>query len=329
MQHGWGVYKYPDGDIQYRGYWKNQKKDFWGKYYFKHRTKSLYYVGQFSNDKFNGIGTVTYSDGSTYQGFWVNNRRHGYGKYFSKEKSVYRGYWKNGLKHGFTYIINYDQSKFIGNFRGGKKFGEGLWIDTTGKRYSGFWYFDTLVGNSTIFATNGDKYIGSLDFRKEASGCGTLVKVDGTVYHGQFRKGVYNGYGEEITKDGNSYKGSFKNGVYHGYGERVVSYSCRMDWVVIGKPWNREYIKRENVLVLNSSGSGVRGIGYSVGEKTLGEYKNGVIHGEGLLIDQNGRKFSGVWKSGGMVNWMRNIFKFRSRFKYRGNRFMCLVRSCG
>ena len=46
-----------------------------------------------------GVGTCTWSDGSTYEGDWLNNLRHGNGK-FNNDTYEYCGEWQQDMKHG-------------------------------------------------------------------------------------------------------------------------------------------------------------------------------------------------------------------------------------
>ena len=47
----------------------------------------------FRNDKFNGPGTMTYSDGSVYKGNFENNHRSGMGTATLADGSKYEGSW--------------------------------------------------------------------------------------------------------------------------------------------------------------------------------------------------------------------------------------------
>ena len=58
------------------------------------------YDGPFDgNGMRSGVGTCTWSDGSTYEGDWLNNLRHGNGK-FNNDTYEYCGEWQQDMKHG-------------------------------------------------------------------------------------------------------------------------------------------------------------------------------------------------------------------------------------
>ena len=66
------------------------------------------YVGEISNGKPNGTGTLTYSDGKKYMGEWKNGEPNGLGIFSSPDGGKYEGEWENGEMEGqgiFTQII--------------------------------------------------------------------------------------------------------------------------------------------------------------------------------------------------------------------------------
>lgn len=44
-----------------------------GTYWFANVTNSVFYVGEFSDNNFQGLGKMVFSDGTTYYGSFVNN----------------------------------------------------------------------------------------------------------------------------------------------------------------------------------------------------------------------------------------------------------------
>lgn len=44
-----------------------------GTYWFFNVTNSVFYVGEFSDNNFQGLGKMLFSDGSTYLGSFINN----------------------------------------------------------------------------------------------------------------------------------------------------------------------------------------------------------------------------------------------------------------
>jgi len=58
-------------------------------------------IGDFKDDKLNGLGTYYNPDGSYYQGEFANDKPHGYGRLFDKNgKLLGEGNWENGVYKG-------------------------------------------------------------------------------------------------------------------------------------------------------------------------------------------------------------------------------------
>ena len=84
------VVEYANGDISYIH--KNNVL-----YLYKIGSK---YVGEFSYDKFEGCGNLTWFDGTFYKGNWKEGNKHGHGVEKYNEGSRFEGDWVNGEKHG-------------------------------------------------------------------------------------------------------------------------------------------------------------------------------------------------------------------------------------
>ena len=94
--HDKGKLTLNNGDI-FEGQWKNDKLNGKGEY----RNKRIHYIGDFLDDKKDGIGKlVLLSDGSIYEGDFKNNRKKGKGKIIYKDGSTYEGDWDYDMKHG-------------------------------------------------------------------------------------------------------------------------------------------------------------------------------------------------------------------------------------
>ena len=55
------------------------------------------YVGMFKNDNRNGWGIIEWPDGKQYEGQWSDGKQHGIGKLIRKRKIRYNK-WANGIK---------------------------------------------------------------------------------------------------------------------------------------------------------------------------------------------------------------------------------------
>ena len=72
---GNGKYIYQNGDT-YEGMWALDKKE--GEGTFTYNNDRYTYVGSFTNDLFNGWGTLYIIGGEKYEGEWKNGTMHGF-----------------------------------------------------------------------------------------------------------------------------------------------------------------------------------------------------------------------------------------------------------
>ncbi len=96
------VVKYANGDISHilnRAIRLNNN----GLYLYKNGSK---YVGEFSYDKFEGCGNLTWFDGTFYKGNWKEGKKHGHGVETYNDGSRFEGEWVNGEKHGHGTLTN-------------------------------------------------------------------------------------------------------------------------------------------------------------------------------------------------------------------------------
>lgn len=87
------------------------------------------YFGQYKlaktndKDKFSGLGTIKYPDGSKYQGMTKDGKYHGKGRMTHSNGDIYHGEWENG-----------------------KAQGKGVFLDKNGCMYDGEWREDVYHG---------------------------------------------------------------------------------------------------------------------------------------------------------------------------------------
>lgn len=106
-----------------------------------------HYVGQFTNNTMNGVGTLTSKEGT-----WTGTFNDGvmeYGHFEAADKSlVYDGQFKDFNFHGQgTVVFLEDGSKYEGEFHEGVKNGQGTYTYADGTQLSGEWRNDMLVSN--------------------------------------------------------------------------------------------------------------------------------------------------------------------------------------
>ena len=101
------------------------------------------YQGHFFQNKKNGFGKMTYSNGATFEGIFKNDLFHGRGAYNCSELK-YEGYWKNGYTHGEGKEIWSNGEVYEGQFFNGQKHGFGVYKWPNGTVYRGYWENDQM-----------------------------------------------------------------------------------------------------------------------------------------------------------------------------------------
>lgn len=137
-----GIETWKDGSI-YMGEFKNNKKEGLGLYRWQDGT--LYY-GEWKNDNMEGFCNIKFIDDRVYEGQMKNGLKNGYGEFTWKPIRKYIGYYINDLKDGFgIYIWNIKAFKiFAGFWHKGKIEGLGMVINGKDAHY-GIWSYGEKV----------------------------------------------------------------------------------------------------------------------------------------------------------------------------------------
>lgn len=109
------------------------------------------------------------------------------GSNFSNYLKIFRGLYENGrMKEGrFDFKNGYE---YWGELQGKEFNGKGTLKCPDGKRITGIWRDEQLVGKAEIQYPQGDVYYGQVDnFMKHGNGC--LVFKSGSKYIGNFEHG--------------------------------------------------------------------------------------------------------------------------------------------
>jgi serine/threonine protein kinase len=103
---GKGVMVFKNGS-RYDGEFKNDKRNGCGIYSYPPNISSYdYYVGQFVNDRFDGIGKIRWKDGSEYTGTFKEGRCEGQGTFKFANGSSKAGVWEKGELRGSNLSCN-------------------------------------------------------------------------------------------------------------------------------------------------------------------------------------------------------------------------------
>ena len=158
-------------------------------------------------DKFTGMGSHTFSNGSSYEGEWVNGAMEGQGTMRFANYDLYEGEWKAGKPDGIGTFSFYDvkrdkyTSKYVGHFAHGVREGAGRQLYSDGTFYDGQWQNDMADGSC---------FHGLWKFDEMLRGVYSLTSGD--KYDGEIKKGRFEGYGKYFWKSGNWFEGIFEGG---------------------------------------------------------------------------------------------------------------------
>ena len=157
------------------------------------------YDGGFDHLNFmrEGLGTMSYVNGSSYDGSWVHDERHGQGTMRYACGDVYVGCWRRGFRHGRGKRTYFETGcTYDGLWVDGKRQGHGEWVDArTGEKYLGTWHADERDGTGYLRLPSGPS--------------GT-----GDTYEGEFSAGRMHGLGEWTSGlTGNKRRGYWRDGV--------------------------------------------------------------------------------------------------------------------
>lgn len=177
------------------------------------------FIGEFDNNKATGIGLKIQGYNTPWQrkfvGEFKNNAHSGIGMYTWPSGAKYIGSFKNDVAKGLGIFVTWEGLKYIGNMSedddqiGVKNVGckgHDFWI-----RGDGQWYFsnDQYIDDITSlnYDIHGFKRLGNKEYWP-----------DGTYYIGDFKDGLYDGYGHLYFTSDRYYCGDFLKGEFHGQG---------------------------------------------------------------------------------------------------------------
>ena len=207
--------------------------------------KQYFYFGDILDDKRNGSGRTSMSDGKTaYEGSYRGDKRDGFGVYYYKSgKLCYAGSWKQNRRSGLGVAFSpNDGSAYIGKWQDNVSTGVGASFDSEGRLvYLGKTVDGKRSGAGVTYSAERDTFfVGKYkdgeflekgtQFDKEGNllyvggyvngvrtGEGTSYNHDGTIhYKGMWKDNLFHGEGVLYIEDGSILKGSFRNGSAYG-----------------------------------------------------------------------------------------------------------------
>ena len=180
--HGEGVLTWLDGSRTYEGHFRQNHKHGLGKMEIldsKNPTLRTVFDGQWKWDKFEGHGSLQYSNGDIYKGMFKDSRPHGQGilkqgRFMGSGASVYVGEWVNGLRNGYGVLDDIIAGeKYMGMWSNDMKCGAGCVVTLDGVYYEGTFAQNKMIGQGLMIFEDDTTYHGHL---ADAGKCNSIVK---------------------------------------------------------------------------------------------------------------------------------------------------------
>jgi len=108
------------------------------------KTYTLEFLGEWTDGRINGYGTLTYQDGDKYIGQWIDGKMNGQGTYIYADGDKYEGEWRDDKRHGKGTVTYRGQDgsiveQYQGEWSEGKMHGYGRYVYADGGVYEGQW----------------------------------------------------------------------------------------------------------------------------------------------------------------------------------------------
>ena len=153
--------------------------------------------------------------------------------------------------------------------------------------------------------------------------------VEGNIYEGEFKDGVYEGKGVMLYSDVAKYEGEFKNNKADGKGiYTILGGSFKYEGEFKNDNFHGKGIFKYEGEFKNDNfhGKGIVTTSVQKWNKYEGEVQNGKFNGNGILTYVNGSRYEGIFKNGdnkeGMGTFISvNGDKFTGLFSSTGHDF--------
>ena len=174
-----------------------------GKYVFPKESDWYgdFYLGEFQNNEFIGLGGYFFNDGDSFFGEFKNGVAEGQGTYNYSDGLVFVGGLKDWNRHGVGTLIT-SEAVFVGNYELDRRKGMGLYANKEGDVFIGNYKNNKRDGvGHTIFGS-GSKFVGWFNEGKR-SGTG-VFSGENEIYIGGYLNGKRHGTGYYIWHDGSA-----------------------------------------------------------------------------------------------------------------------------
>ncbi len=122
---------------------------------------------------------------------------------------------------------------------------------------------------------------------------------NGDRYEGEFKNGLFNGWGIYWYARGDRYEGEFLNDLKHGRGTMYYR---------TGDRYYGEF--------RNGAREGTGRLFFANGDRYVGEFRHDTMNGRGTLFYQNGNQYVGEFRNG--MKWGNGVLYFANKDVYKG-----------
>ena len=247
------------------------------------------YVGQFKNNKRNGLGFYRFfNTNNKFFGTWKDGKTYGKGVWIFPNNDIYIGGNTDSKNERIGFYKWSKGDIFLGSWKNDLKDGPGIYIYHNGNIQTGFWKNDKYI-TSKIKSSLKQKLTNlicdnSLNSNSWDKCIGTKSYNNGT-YIGYFKKGKREGKGVYKWNSKITYVGFWKNGFEHGKG----FYEWPNEEIYIG---DVKFGKR----------TGVGFYKWTNNDVYLGDWKDNFRTGYGTYKYKSGKIKAGIWKNNKFIS---------------------------
>ena len=201
----------------YIGDKKGEIKEGFGKQIW---TKDSYYIGEYKDDKANGLGKFV-TNNNVYKGEFISDSANGYGIYnYNNNEIIFEGYWDEDVQNEYGIEKWKDGSVYMGQYFSGKKNGIGTYMWLDGTKYEGEFKDNAFHGYGIYYFTEKKIYMGQWIYNKK-DGYGEFI-IDDKIFMGFYRDDKKNGFGIFFWKsECKLFVGFWKEGKKDGFGKII------------------------------------------------------------------------------------------------------------
>lgn len=288
-RNGKAVIVRDDGSVFFMGEFTDDKFNGWGLELGKSGSK---YIGEFSNGERDGVGIEYFPySGETegyvlYKGDWRNGRYEGIGSYYSGELT-YTGDYVNGERDGIG-VLKMPDLQYDGSFSGGKMHGYGS-LKFKNVEFDGIWKGD-FVGDCYAYDENHGGLLTKFGFSVWDPEEGVPGHLDGdfesdpnVAYYVKYRDMEMleiNNFPQEVKDAAMERNIGTISGMFNGYFNDM------------GDPEGYGSLVFQDLLASLNGGD----LMDAVIMEYRGQWENGMRNGDGYMRYTNGDEYNGLWK---------------------------------